>query len=399
MLKTILQPEVQQYIRDNEHVDINQLLLKGVEIAGVTAKNLATQISGRQKAKSKLPEWYRAENIIFPTKISMEQCSSEQTANYKATIIKGDRMIDLTGGAGVDVFAFSNGFGDCTYIEQNTGLYDTASHNLSTLGADNVTKYNATAEQFLEENNTHFDLIYLDPTRRDDSQKKVFRFEDCTPNVVEFLSTLLNRANHIMIKTAPFLDITQALSQLDQVKEIHVVAVNNECKEVLYLLSNEVSFDHQISVNTVNLYLDKPSQIFSFLLQEELEVSIKYSVPNKYIYEPNTAILKSGGINNLGLQYGLDKLHPNSQLFTSESLVQEFPGRIFECTDILKYDKKVIKKVISSGKANITTRNFPYSVAQIRKKTGLKDGGNEYLFATTNINDEKLILRTKKLSL
>jgi len=397
LLEELLQSEVQQYVRENEHVDINQLLLKGVEVAGVCAKDLVTQINGRLKAKSKLPEWYSSQNIIFPAKISMEQCSSQQTAKYKAEIFQAESMVDLTGGAGVDIHAFSKTFNKCTYLEQNTELCEVTTHNLTTLGASNVSTYRTTAENFLDENNAQFDLIYLDPARRGAAQKKVFRFEDCTPNVVSLMSSLLNRAGHVMVKTAPFLDITQALSQLNHVKEIHVVAVNNECKEVLYLMSNEVSHDDQIAVHTVNLHKDKPAQKFVFVLQKEAESPIAYTLPNKYIYEPNTAILKSGGINSAGHQYNLGKLHPNSQLFTSESFIEEFPGRIFECLDILKYDKKAIAKAIPAGKANITTRNFPHDVVQIRKKTGLKDGGEDYLFATTNLHNEKIILLTKKL--
>ena len=294
LLEALLQPKIQQYIRENEHADINQLLLKGASIAGVPARELATQINGQLKAKSKLPTWYRTKNIIFPAKISMEQCSSEQSANYKATILNGERMIDLTGGAGVDIHAFSNCFKDCFYVEQNVELCEVTRHNLSTLGATNIITHNTTAEQFLEENNTNFDLIYLDPARRDESKKKVFRFEDCTPNVVAMMPLLLSQASHVMIKTAPFLDIAQAINQLDCVKEIHVVAVNNECKEVLYLLTNEVAQNHQITIYTINLYQNKLPQKFEFVLQEESFVSIIYTLPYKYIYEPNVAILKSG---------------------------------------------------------------------------------------------------------
>lgn len=397
MLEALLQPEVQQYIKENESVNINQLLLKGDEVAGVSSSDLAIQINGKLKAKTKLPEWYRTKDIIFPSKIPMEQCSSEQSAQYKAEILGGQKMIDLTGGAGVDIHAFSKHFEECSYVEQNAELCETTTHNLSTLSADNVSLHNITAEQFLKENNNRFDLIYLDPARRDDLQKKVFRFEDCSPNVIDLLPSLLKKADHVMIKTAPFLDITQALTQLSHVQEIHVVAVNNECKEVLYILSSQVNQRQQTHVHTINLNVGKPSQEFGFELNKESKISVKYSFPNKYLYEPNRAILKSGGINTVGQIFEVDKLHPNSQLFTSKTLKEEFPGRIFECIDILKYDKKVIKKTIPSGKANITTRNFPYDVAQIRKKTGLKDGGVDYLFATTNLHNEKIILRTKKL--
>ncbi len=397
MLGNLLQPEVQQYIRDHEQADISQLLLKGESICGVSARELAIQISGRVKAKKKLPEWCQKKGIVYPAKISVEQCSSEQTAQYKSSIVRGEKMADLTGGMGVDTYGFSKKYRQVTYIEQDAELFEVSAHNFGVLGADNIKLENTSAEEFLEKTTSTFDLIYLDPARRNDDQKKVFRLEDCTPDVVLLLPALLRKAKHLMIKTAPFLDIVQALRQLGHVREVYIIAVNNECKEVLYLLSREAPVDHRITAHCVNLNENKPPQVFMFELGDEAKAIIKYSLPNKYIYEPNTAILKSGGINSVGNAFGLNKLHPNSQLFSSDKLAWDFPGRIFECIGVLKYDKKIIRNVVSSGKANITVRNFPHSVANIRKKTGLKEGGDEYLFATTNMNNEKVVLRTKKL--
>jgi len=397
VLEKLLQPEVQQYISEHERADVNQLLLQGKSISGIPAKELVIQIYGRTKAKHKLPTWYSTENIVFPAKLSMEQCSSELTATYKSSLISGEQMVDLTGGAGVDTYFFSKNFEQVTYIEQNVDLFNISLHNFDALGTKNIIGKCELAENFLNENKVAFDLIYLDPARRDTDQQKVFRFEDCTPDVSTLLPELLKSGKHVMIKTAPFLDITSALSQLQKVNAVHVVAVNNECKEVLYLLSDETPEHHQIKIHTVNLFENKSSQDFGFDLNSEAQVQMDYILPDKYIYEPNAAILKSGGINSVGKQYKLAKLHPNSQLFTNDSLMSEFPGRTFECIEVLKYDKKVIKKAITAGKANITARNFPYSVAQIRKQTGLKDGGVDYLFATTNLHNEKIILRTKKL--
>jgi hypothetical protein len=397
VLEKLLQSAVQQYIIQQERADVNQLLLQGKSISGVPAKELVSQIFGRVKAKQKLPTWYSTKHIVFPAKLSMEQCSSELTAAYKASLISGEQMVDLTGGAGVDSYFFSKRFARTTYVEQLAELYAISLHNFEVLGAKNIVGICDLAENVLKEYRTSCDLIYLDPARRGSDQQRVFRFEDCTPDISTLLPTLLKTAKHVMIKTAPFLDITMALSQLQNVYAVHVVAVNNECKEVLYLLSQETPENHQIKMYTVNLYENRARHSFSFESGDEADIKMDYVLPSKYIYEPNVAILKSGGINSVGKQYGLSKLHVNSQLFTSEHLTADFPGRIFECSEVLKYDKKVIKKAIPAGKANITTRNFPYSVAQIRKQTGLKDGGSEYLFATTNLHNEKIILRTKKL--
>lgn len=397
MLSRLTQPIVQRYISEHEQDDINQLILKGTSLAGVSVQELATQIYGRIKAKQKLPEWYKTENIVYPAKLSMEQCSSEQTAKYKASILSGDKMIDLTGGAGVDSYYFSKKYRHTTYLEQNPELFEVSIHNFSVLKAIDIDAHCSLAESHLERTNSRYDLIYLDPARRNQEQQRVFRFEDCTPDVTVLLPILLKRGKHIMLKTSPLLDITSALGQLRCVEEIHVIAVNNECKEVLYLLSKDISTTHEITIHTVNLFENKPTQNFSFDRHIQSGLSISYSFPKRYIYEPNVAILKSGGINSVAKKYELDKLHPNSHLFTNEQLVANFPGRTFACLEVLKYDKKVIKKAINKGKANITIRNFPYSVAQIRKHTGLKDGGEDYLFATTNMNNEKIILRTKKL--
>lgn len=382
----ILQKETQKFIADNLKTDLTKLILKGSPFNTVSIQELATQITSKKKAEKKLPTWFSTTNIYYPPKLNIEQTSSEITANYKANLISGNTLIDITGGFGVDSFAFSKQLSHITHCEINEDLSVIAAHNYKQLG---ITTIDTIAEDGIEhlKNSSHnYDYIFIDPSRRDEHKGKVFLLKDCLPNVPEQLGLLFSKTNTVLIKNSPMLDITSTISELNFVKEIHVVAVDNEVKELLFLL--EKGHDKQIEVTAINLHKTK-QQHFKFTWDNT--VISEYSEPLAYLYEPNTAILKSGGFHQVSVQFNIPKLHQHSHLYTSSELI-EFPGRIFKISMVLPYDKKQLKKLIKGGKANITTRNFPETVSQIRKKTKLKDGGQHYLFFTTDLNNKPIVI-------
>ena len=392
--KRLLDKEVQLFIRQNEEADVAALALSDDLIGGLPPHLIISQIVGRKKAKLKIPEWYNTENIIFPKVLSMEQCSSEITAKYKATLVSGESFADLTGGAGVDTFYMSQSFEEATYLDADSRLASMAEHNFATLGAENITCKHGDAFNFLD-GSLAFSWLYVDPARRDDNDHKVAFLEDCRPNILTLLPEMLKASAHVLLKTAPMLDISLALEKLPNTHKVHVVAVNNECKEVLYEIGRVPA--QQVEVVTVNFPKNGPRQVFSFNYHGEKSEQALYAKPGKYLYEPNASIMKAGAFKAVSSTYQIAKLHPNSHLYTSDKLLNDFPGRIFKVEQCLKLDKKVLNQVLPEGKANIATRNFPMSVKDIRKKTGLKDGGENYLFATTLQDNTKVVLVTKKV--
>ncbi|WP_428740287.1 class I SAM-dependent methyltransferase [Tenacibaculum sp.] len=391
MNKAILHTDIQNYIENHLKVNVEQLIFKGSPFEEVSVQELANQIVAKNKSEKKLPTWFQTKNIYYPPKLSIEQTSSEITANYKSILIKGDSIIDITGGFGVDCLAFSKHFEKVTHCEINKELSVIVSYNYKQLNIGNVDTVAEDGLEYLKRTSKTFDCIYVDPSRRNDAKGKVFLLSDCLPNVPENLDFLFTKSDTILIKNSPIFDITAAINELNFVKEIYVIAVKNEVKELLFLLKKE--YKGEIEVKTVNL-LKNNNQEFYFLLNSNSEV--KYLLPQNYIYEPNAAILKSGGFNEVANQLNVAKLHQHSHLYTSETLVKDFPGRVFKINAIYHYNKKSLKKHITVTKANITTRNFPKTVAQIRKETKLKDGGDTYLFFTTNINSELIVIDCEK---
>lgn len=386
MNPTILNTNSQQFINNNLSSNVTKLILKGSPFKNVTIQELANQVIGKQKAKEKLPTWFKTTNIYYPKKISIEQTSSEITANYKSMLISGTSIIDITGGFGVDCFYFAKHFLEVTHCEINNELSKIVNHNYKQLQIKNITTIADNGISFLKTSNKNFDCIYIDPSRRDNIKGKVFLLKDCLPNVPENLDFLFSKTNSILIKNSPILDITSAVNELKFVKEIHIVAVKNEVKELLFLL--EKNYTNSISIKTINI-LSTEHQKFNFSFNKK--VISEYSNPLVYLYEPNSAILKSGGFHHISKKLNVKKLHQHSHLYTSNNLLN-FPGRRFKIENILPYDKKKLHKLLPDNKANITIRNFNKSVAQIRKETKIKDGGNIYLFFTKLINEKPTVL-------
>lgn len=381
MISALTKPEIQKFIDDHLNDDPATLMLSAGKCPSWPMKAIVEQIQSKSRAKRKLPTWFRTPGIIYPPLLSMEQCSSEQTATYKANLARGHKkMVDLTGGFGVDFSAFAQHFDACHYVERNEELARLAQHNFACLDLKNTYTHTDDSVDFLSKNEG-FDLIYLDPARRGDRDQKFVRLEDCEPNIIDLLPSLLDKSKQVILKTSPLLDIKGAIKALKHVSEVHVLAANNEVKELLFVLKGSSTEDPNIEC--VNLQKDKVVQ-FSFQFGEEEQLVSSFGEMSEYLHEPNASILKAGAFKAIADKFRLTKLHPNSHLYTSEDLVENFPGRSFKVLDEISLNKKNLKKLLPSMKANITVRNFPMSVAQIRKKTGLKDGGEDYLFATSD---------------
>ncbi len=388
----ILNSEVQEFINTHLNSDITSLIFKGSPFPSIDIKDLVEQIEAKKRCEKKLPSWFNTKNIYYPNKLNIEQTSSEITAEYKTSLISGESIIDLTGGFGIDCFYFSKVFKSVEHCEINKSLSEIVEHNFKKLGVNNVHNHAVDGLEMLKITNQTYDWIYIDPSRRHDSKGKVFFLNDCLPNVPEHLDLLFKRSKNILIKTSPLLDFSIGIDELKFVKSIHVVALNNEVKELLWVL--EAGFTGDISIDTVNLKNDQ-KEVFNFSFEVEKTLDSNYSAPLSYLYEPNSAVLKAGGFHSISNQLKVDKLHKHSHLYTSDKAIN-FPGRGFKIESTIAYNKKELKK-LGITKANITTRNFPETVEQLRKKFKIKDGGNTYLFFTTDLNDSKIILVTSKL--
>ena len=377
MNSAILNPNIQQFINDNLNSDVSKILFKGSPFDNVSVQELVTQIVSKKKCDKKLPTWYKTKNIYYPAKVNIEQTSSEITAMYKSSIITGDSVIDITGGFGVDAYFFAQKCKKVTHCELDTNLSTIVNNNYQQLKISNIEQFSSDGIEFLKNASKSFDWIYIDPSRRNDANNKVFLLKDCLPNVPKNLDLLFSKSNNVLIKNSPILDISKTIDELNFVKEIHIVAVANEVKELLFIL--EKNYTREIQIKTIN-YQKNNIQLFDY--QYNKNNLSNYCNPKKYLYEPNSAILKSGGFHEISKKFNLEKLHQHSHLYTSENLI-DFPGRTFLIENSCNYNKKEIKKFLKENKANITTRNFPETVAQIRKKTKIKDGGSQYLFFTT----------------
>lgn len=388
MNKEILNIEVQNFINKNLKTDITKLILKGSPFQKISIQKLSNQIVSKIKCENKIPIWFACNNIYYPPKISIEQTSSEETASYKSSLISGKNLIDITGGFGVDAYFFSKNFETVIHAEINKELSEIVAHNYQQLKVKNIETIASDGIEFLKNSEEKFDCIYIDPSRRNHVKGKVFLLKDCLPNIPKNLDFLFTKTSAILLKNSPMLDITSGINELKFVKEIHVIALKNEVKEVLFLL--EKNYNSTIQIKTINIQKNN-NQLFNFQLGEILESN--YSEPLTYLYEPNSAILKSGGFNQITNQLNVFKLHQHSHLYTSENLIA-FPGRTFKIEGVSAYDKKQLKKI---SKANITTRNFPKTVSEIRKETKIKDGGNIYLFFSKNIENKLVVLHCKQI--
>lgn len=390
----MLTQQQKQFIREHENDDVYALALRKSLFEGMDMSFLLAQIAGRQIAKRKIPSWYACDDLIYPPHLSMEQASSELTAQFKASVMGNvNSFVDLTGGLGVDFSWMSSRAQKATYVEQNPDLCELAKHNFSSLQINNISIENGSAELFVEKMN-RVDAIYLDPARRANSGQKVFRIEVCLPNVKEIQGLLLGKASYVMIKYSPMLDISLATQTLSCVKDVYAVSVENECKELLFILQKGKT---QSLYHAVNLFTQKEADLFTFSPEAVYESRYASEV-GKYLYEPNTSLMKIGAFDAIASKYKISKLHKHSHLYTSDEYIADFQGRIFKIENCFIPNKQNLKSFLSeTPKANITVRNYPLSVAQIRQQTGIKEGGEVYVFATTLAHEQKVWLVCRKI--
>lgn len=392
MIEDLLRQDVQDYINKVLDEPINKLALSKNPFPTLDWGILLEQIAAKQKSKTKLPTWFQTSGIVFPSKVSVEQTSSERTAQFKSQLISGQSLIDMTGGFGVDDYFFAQHFQQVVHCEMNAELSQKVSHNFVQLKQDNIETCFGDSFEVLKKRNQQFDWMYVDPSRRHDAKGKVFLLSDCLPNVPELQEQYFEYTKGILVKTAPLLDISAALSELNQVQKVFVIALENEVKELLFLMVK--GFTDAPTIEAINMVKDK---IYRFEHPLQDADHAVFGLPQKYLYEPNAALMKSGLFHAIGQRFGLSKLHQHSHLYTSETLVADFPGRIFEIQQQLPYNKKTGKEVLQGMQTNLSMRNFPGTVEELKRKWKMKDGSNTYTFATTTFEDEKIILICHKL--
>ena len=386
-----------RYVAAHLHDDPAHLALQARRHPGLPVPELVRQIQARQKARAKLPAWAENPELIFPPALSVEQASSARTAAFKAALVNGTRLADLTGGFGADSAAFATRVAQVDYVERNPALAEVVRYNFGQLGIGNVAVHAADAVAFLKESPHHYDWLYLDPARRDTAARKIFLLRDCEPDVAKLLPLLLHKADKVLLKTSPMLDIEHAVQGLGHVRRLWVVAVDNEVKEVLYELGQEPAVDPERYA--LNLRRDGTQQEFRLNRAREARAIPRYAEAQQYLYEPNAAVLKAGAFRSIGTAFELLKLHQHSHLYTSDVLKADFPGRVFKILAVEKADGAALKAYLGpEARAHVTTRNFPDSVADFRRRTGIREGGEVYLFATTDLRGRPVVLVCEKLT-
>lgn len=391
-LNFLQREDVKEFIQQNRETDVQKILLNPPVEFKQYINYIADQIISRQKIKQKLPEWYQNSDLILPPPVSVEQASSVATCAYKKSLLdhKENHFVDLTGGLGADCLALSEGFPKATYVEAQKPLCQIFDHNSSVLSKD-IKIINATAEEYLKSTDLSSNaFLYIDPDRRDRSKNKVFKIEDCSPNLIEVLSILDVTRPCMMVKYSPLLDITEVIRQVDHIKELHVVSVKNDCKELLLLIDSD--FSGEPMIHCVNLESDQPDYCFSFATEKVNKA--EFSEANAYLYEPNSSVLKAGAFQSIAVDFRLKKLAANTHLYTHPGLIPSFPGRAFEILE--SANKESVRKYAPHGKINVLVRNHPQTPEQIKKKWKLKDGGDFFLLGFRDFSNIPHMVIAKK---
>lgn len=465
---TIMNDETREFVAMHRNEDVRELALKAKRVEGLDLPLALDQIAGWQIARKKLPQWASCEGIVYPPHISMEQCSSQFTAQYKSeiaqtllapaatvrarvsdsgesdnqttksepqlsdsaesvmqtaksafqlsdspesdTLVARSSMVDLTGGFGVDFSYLARGFSQATYVERQRHLCDLAEHNMAALGLDQARIVCGDGVEYLRQMDP-VDFIYLDPARRDEHGSRTYAIEDCTPNVFELRDLLLAKSQYTLVKLSPMLDWRKAIADFDgTVREVHIVATGNECKELLLVLGRPAQANARDSVDGAGSYQCLAPRVFCVNDNQRIDYdSAAYTqglriggkpLPEakNYLYEPNASIMKAGCFDLVEERFGVTQVGPSSHLFVSATPVADFPGRGFAIEAIGGMNKKDIKRLLNGTKqANIAVRNFPLTAPQLRKKLKLADGGPVYLFGTTMQGCDHVLLRTSKI--
>lgn len=380
-----------EFIRIHADEDVRQLAFLGKKHPEVDMTYALDQIAGRQKARAKIPSWAAIDGIVYPPHLSMEQCSSEKTARYKAQIAgKGTKIVDLTAGFGVDMAFMSAGFNEAIHVEQQPQLCAISSENYKRLELNHIQTICSDGVEYLHQME-HADLIFIDPARRDQHGSRTYGIADCTPNILKIIDEMLEKSQRVIIKLSPMLDWQKAVNDVGHVSEVHIVSVGNECKELLLVVEKKEA--------PLKIYCVNDDTIFNYTFNDEIGVFYSGPTPEKYLYEPNASIMKAGCFDLISKRFDIYQPDANSHLYISDKIVEGFPGRGFVIDRVCTMNKKELKEALTGiDKANIATRNFPLSVADLRKRLKLKDGGEVYIFATTDAKRGHLLMVCRKIS-
>lgn len=383
---------VQDFVFENEQADPRKLVLQHKTLAGLPAPMVAQQLAGRRKAKAKLPQWYATRGIVYPPTLNLEQSSSQATALFKAAFLKHASsqqvLADLTGGFGADSFFFSQQFETVTYVEPDANLLAIARHNHQRLGMHTINYVHATAEAYLAASPAA--VFYLDPARRDALARKVVKLADCTPDCTQLQSQILKNSEWLLVKASPLLDIQQGLRELPNTKTVLALSVENEMKELLLLVQRGHSAATQI--RAIDLHANgEVNWEFAFTHTEEATAILHYSEPLAYLYEPGAAMLKAGAFKRTAQHFQLEKLAPNTHLYTSHHLISDFPGRTFRI-EHLNPTEEHLKELLPERRAHVAVRNYPLTAQQLMKKLRLQEGGNSFVWGFSGTRKKYLAL-------
>lgn len=386
----LLETEI-KFIQENLHRDPVAIALEASKYPDLDVPKLVGQIKARQKLKDKMPQWVANTQVFFPPSLALEQSSSEETAHFKASLVKG-KIVDLTGGMGLDSYAFAQSGCEVDYVERQADLAQITAYNHHQLNACRIRHHATDSLTWLKQQKDTFDFIYVDPARRDKAGNKVVLLQDCEPNAIELIPYITEKTS-LLVKTSPLLDIDRATKELKGVEKVYVICIKNEVKELLFLKTNHSSEDPEISI--IELNQENP-HLFKAKKSSETQSNIKFSDCKNYLYEPHAGILKGGFFKTVSASVA--KIAPNTHLYTSEVVDTKFPGRAFQVMSEGSLDKKWLHEVLSGKKANISTRNFPINADEIRKKFQLKDGGEFTLFAFRDFSNKNRVVLAKKIS-
>ena len=410
---------LRNFIREHLEDDPSELLLHAARYSDVDVNVAIVQIKARLRVKDKLPTWFLNDRLIFPSTLASEQCSSEITASYKQRLVQyNDFVCDLTGGLGVDTCFFAQKVRRTTYIEQDETCCNAGRNNFPLLGFSAIQIIHGDAVAMIANNDERIggaNVFYMDPARRGENNKRLYAISDCEPDPMKIIP-LLPKPYRIIVKLSPMLDVKQAIKQIPGVCEVHIVSVKNDCKELLVvaeglpesvknsLPDNELvgfmpQHKYDPEIFCVNYVTDRTEQSFRFYLQEEKDAIVQFSKRmGRYLYEPDASVLKAGAYKSVVARYDVEKLHANSHLYTSDRLLNSFSGRKFEIIAIIPFSTRICKTLhVDIPKANIAVRNFPLSADELRKRTQISDGGEIYLFATTLSDNQKTLIKCRKI--
>lgn len=393
MNKKLLDKEVQDYIKAHRALPPSTIALKRSPFAHVSSSEIASQIDGWQRSVRKLPTWAYSPNIYYPDKINLEQCSSEHTALLKQMLIaRNSRVVDITGGFGVDSCYFAQQAELVIHCELNEKLSETVKHNARELGVQNMICLATDGVEYVSsQEDDAIDYIYVDPSRRVNNSK-VFLLEDCEPNIVHLQDMFLKKARYALYKLSPLLDISAALTQLQHIKYVLVISVDGDCKELLFV--QDRTFDGETKITAIRLFQDQ-IQLHTFTQQEEKCSLIRCSSPLAYLYDPDVAVTKAGAFKSIAKRFNLYKLQLHTHLYSSDNLIEDFPGRIFTIKRV--YSIPAFKRECRIQKANVISKNFPIKVEVLKKKYKIQDGGDDFLFFTTDSEENHIVIHAVKV--